>query len=161
MAALATSTRFNPAGVRKVYWLDTIADAGLAYTTVERTAGLDVTDEVAGYTGWTLEASSVATPAQGSRFTSSVPGRTSVQDSSITFWASQDGTDIRDEVAIDDEGYVIFEDGGATAGYKAEVFPARVMSIGAVRSVDDGAFQVTVSFAVTAEPKTVDVPTAA
>lgn len=159
MGTLATSTRFNPAGVRKVYWVETIADtSGLVYSTTELAAGTDVTGEVAGYTGWTLEASSVATPAQGSRFTSSVPGRTSVQDSSITFWASQDGADVRDELALDDAGYVVFSDGGETTGYKSEVFPVRVMSIGAVRSVDDGAFQLTVGFAVTSEPKTIDTP---
>jgi len=160
MATLAASTRFNPLGVRKVYLLSTIASSVLAPTRAEITAGTDITGECAAYSGWTLQASSVATPAQGSRFTTSVPGALTVQDSSITFWASKDGTDIRDSLVVDDDRYIVFADGGDVEGYTGETFKVRVMSVGSVRSVDDSAFQVTIQFAVTAEPKLFAIPAA-
>lgn len=161
MATLAASNRFISAGVTKWYWLPSIAATNLTPLRAEITAGTDVTGEVADFSGWTLQASSVAVPDQGSRFTGSVPGRTSVADSTITFYADKEGDDVRDEFTLDESGYLVIADGGDVTGYKAEVFPCRVMSVGAVRSVGDAAFQVTIGFAITATPATIDLPATA
>lgn len=161
MATLAASVRFNPKGTRKVYYLTSLAASNLTPTRAEITAGTDITGEVAAYTGWTLQASSVATPDQGSRFTSSVPGSLTVQDSSITFWASKTGTDIRGTVSLDQDGFVVFADGGDVEGYKGQTFATRVMSIGHVRAVDDNAFQIQVQFAITETPVEFAIPAAA
>ena len=161
MATLASSTRFISAGVTKWYFLTALAATNLTPTRAEITAGTDISGEVADFSGWTLQASSVATPDQGSRFIKNVPGRTSVADSSITFYADKGGTDIRGTMTLDLAGWIVIADGGDVTGYKAEVFPVRVMSVGGVRSTGDAAFQITVQYAITSTPATITLPATA
>lgn len=152
MATLATSERFFQPETSKVYFVPTIASTALEYTLVERDAGVDLTGEIADISGWNITSAMIATPDLGSKFNSQIGGRTSVDASSITFWADKSGVDARAELPRETTGYIVFADGGDTAGYMSDVFPVSVTSVGKLRSVGDNAFQVTITFAVTAEP---------
>lgn len=152
---LPESERFFHPEISKVFWLPTIAAANRVPTRAEITAGHDLTDEIAAVAGWQKTTAMIATPDWGSRFTSSIPGRTSAADSSITFYADLDGDDVRAVLSAGLSGYVVFADGGDNEGSVTDklgdVFPVRVASVGKVRG-QDAAMQLTVSFAITREP---------
>lgn len=150
--ALATSERFFAPEITKIYWLPTIAATNLVPTRAELDAGTDLSAEIADISGWQVQGSAIETPDLGSRFTSNIPGRTSAPDSSITFYGDLAGVDIRGELSQDDNGYIWIADGGDVEAQLADVFPVRVNSIGKMRSVGDAAFQIVVSFTITAEP---------
>src|SRR5690554_4879036 len=91
---LNPTTRYIPPGVRQYYFVPTIADKN-APTRTELDAGTDLTGEIAEVSGFQATSESVDTPDLLSRFTSRVPGRITADDSSITFYASQDSDDVR------------------------------------------------------------------
>lgn len=161
MPALPTSQRFFAPEITKVYWLPAVAASNLTPTRAEITAGTDLSGEIADIQGWVVEGGAIPTPDLGSRFIASIPGRTSVQDSSLTLYADEAGVDVRTVLAQGDNGFILFADGGDVAGRPADVFPVRVNSVGKMRSTGDQASQITVRFNITAEPATdVDLPAA-
>jgi len=101
----------------------------------------------------------ISTPDLGSRFTKQIGGRTQADASSITFYASKDGADIRSVLQRGLTGYLTFMDGGDVAAQPMDVFPIEVTSVGKVRTTGDNAQQITVTFAITGEPaEDVDIP---
>jgi hypothetical protein len=93
----------------------------------------------------------INTPDWGSRFISQIAGRTSAEGSSITFYASKDGHDIREVLVRGDRAYVIFADGGDVAGQPCDIFAIEVTAVGKVRS-GENAQTITVQFAITRVP---------
>ncbi len=161
MAALTRSKRFFSAEINKILFATEIADISNV-TRAELDAATDVTDEVADLSGWDVTSGSIDTPDAGHRFVSKIPGRTSTSDSSITFWASQDGDDVRALLPRGTEGYVLFLDGGDVPTQPMDVFPAEVNALGKVRSVAEQGFQLTVGFTITSPPaEDVAIPAAA
>lgn len=146
------TTRFFQPEISKVYYLPAIVAGTMIPTRVEINAGKDLTDEVADLSGWTISSGMIDTPDLGSRFTSQIGGRTSAESSSITFYASKDGDDVRVDLPRGLRGYIMFCDGGDTVGYKADIFPVEVTSVGKVRSTGEAAFQITTAFAITRKP---------
>jgi hypothetical protein len=147
-----TATRFFHVGETKVYYLPAIAAADMTPTRAEINAGTDLSDEIADLAGWTVSGAEIETPDLGSKFNSKIPGRTSVDDSSLTFYADNRGVDVRSVLPRGTAGFIVFCDGGDVAGALADVFPIRVRSVGKVRSVGDDAGRLTVPFSVTREP---------
>jgi len=161
MAVLPTSTRFFAPEISKVLFATTLASPATA-TRAELTAATDLTGEIADLSGWTVSGGMIDTPDLGSRFTKQIGGRTTVDASSITFYADQAGTDVRTVLPRGTTGYVIFMDGGDVAAQPMDIFPVEVTALGKVRSTGDNALQMTVAFAVTGEPaEDVDIPAAA
>lgn len=154
---LTTTTRFIPQGTSRYYWVPVVAAAGHVPTRVEIDAGTDLTCEVAAITGFSTTAAQVDTPDACSRFISRVPGPITPDDSSITFYGSKDGEDARTFFSRDQAGYVLFCDAGDTVSLPAEIFPTTVTNVSAMREIT-GAFQVVVSFSITADPVTFDLP---
>lgn len=152
MATLASSTRFANFDHLVIKFLPTIADAGLAPTRAEITAGTDVTGEVADLSGWTVTGSVIETPDLLSEFVSKIPGRTTSQDSSISFYASDDGVDARALFPYRTAGYMVFMDGGDVEDNLMDVFPVQVNSNGKTRSVGEEAAMIVVGFSITREP---------
>lgn len=154
---LPTSERFFHPEVSRVYFLPDIAAADLKPTRAEIDAGHDLTKEIAGVAGWQKTTAMIATPDWGTRFTGSIPGRTTAADSSITFYADRKGQDVRTVLSKDMTGFIVFCDGGdnstspAVTGMLCDVFPVRVASLGKVRG-QEAALQQTVGFAITSEP---------
>lgn len=156
--ALSTSTRYFDPEITKVYFVGTIANKS-APTRIELNAGTDLSGEVADLSGWVVAGEPIATPDLGSRFTSNIPGRTQAEDSSLTFYADQEGVDVRAVLPRDTNGFIVWLDGGDTPSNKMDVFPIRVLSNGKQRSVSEDAARIQVQFAITSEPaENVTVP---
>lgn len=147
---LPATERFFAPEISKVYFALTIADIA-APTRLEINAGTDLTEEIADLSGWSVTTGMIATPGM-SRFTKQIAGRTTAEDSSLTFYADQGGDDVRTILARGDRGFIIFCDGGDAVGNLADVFPVLVRNVGKVRTLADQASQLTVGFAITGVP---------
>jgi hypothetical protein len=157
MGTLATSERYIDAGVTKIFYLPACANPS-APTRAEITAGTDLSDQIASAAGWQLQGAEVETPDLGSTFNSKIPGKTSVDDSSLTFYADLSGDDVRSVLPRGTTGFIFIADGGDVPGNKADNYPVRVRSVGKARTVEGTSAKVlTVSFSITSEPAE-DVP---
>lgn len=152
MTAMPATKRFFQPEISKVYLALTVADYRTAILRPEIAAATDLTNEIADLSGFSVTSNLIDTPDLGNRFVSRIGGRTTTEDSSITFYADQGGDDVRKVLARGDKAFLIFCDGGDQVGYLADVFPVEVTSVGKVRSTGDQAFQLTVGFAITAVP---------
>lgn len=150
--AINQANRYFDVGVTKVYFIPTIASGTLTPTRAEMTAGTDLSNEVADLDGWTVEGDEIETPDMASEFTGKIPGRTNAEDCSLTFYADKGGDDVRALLPRGTEGYIMWCDGGDVTGNLADVFPIRVRSNSAQRSIDDEAARRQVQFSVTRKP---------
>lgn len=150
---IAVADRYTSLGTTKVYILPSVAAANLTPTRAEMNAGLDVSPQVNDWAGWTLARADIATPDLESVFESSIPGKMTSEQSSLTLYLSQDGNDIRDHLEIDDERFVMFCDGGDTAAGLADVYPVKVKSMPKQRSVNgEAADKILVQFSIIRQP---------
>jgi hypothetical protein len=157
---IASTTRYINPGVTKIYYCSTISDKS-APTRSELDAGTDLTGEINAIDGFVTTGDDVETPDMASTFTSKIPGRTSADDSSITFYADLTGADARALLPRGTNGYIVIMDGGDVAGSLMDVYPIRVKSLGKPRSTEgtDPA-TVEIQFSITAEPaEDVEIPT--
>lgn len=152
MPALAPTTRFFHAGTAKVHFLPAIAAADLTPTRAEINAGTDLTSEIADMSGWLISAGVITTPDLGSDFDNNIPGKVSVDTSTLTFYQDIGGADVRTTLPRGTNGFILVADGGDAAGKKADVFPVRVASIGKTRSVGEESARQTITFAITRKP---------
>lgn len=148
---ISTVTRFFPTGTTKWIYCPSIANKN-APLRAEINAGTDLSGEIAEVEGWQVSSELIDVPDINSRFTSKIPGRTSADDSSITFYADPSGNDARVLFPRDTTGFILRMDGGDVAGRKMDVFPIRVSSVPKEMGTGDGAGTLTVNFAITAEP---------
>lgn len=155
-----SSRYYNPLHT-KIAFIPEIAAATMIPVYAEWAARCDLSDEIADISGWTVSTEQHPTPGL-TRFTGSVPGRDTVQDSTITFYADLDGDDVRKVLTRDLEGYLSFADGGDTAGKLMDVFHIRVTSVGKLRTVSGStAAQLTVGFSILRAPaEDVEIPAA-
>jgi hypothetical protein len=123
------STRFYAPPVTKYRWLPAIAAATFVPVYAEWDAGTDLSDEVAEVNGFTVTDEAIATPGLSS-FTGSVPGRTSVDRSSIAFYADLAGQDVRTVLDEGDEGFLCICPAGDAAGKLMSVFKTRLGAFG-------------------------------
>ena len=154
--------RYFARGITKAYFLTTVASLSTGPTRVELNAGKDLSPEIAAIDGWQVQGDNIETPDLATEFTSKIPGPTSVDDSSITFYASEDGVDVRTLLTRGTSGYIVWLDGGDVEDNLMDVYPVRVMSQGKARSLDDDAVTIEIQFAITREPvENLSVPAAA
>lgn len=160
---ITKATRYFRAGIDKVYFVTTVADyVGVGPLRTELNAGKDLSPDIAEISGWTVAGNNIETPDLASEFTSSIPGRTAADESSLTMYASEDGADVRTVLPRGTAGYVVFMDGGDVEDNTMDVYPVRVTSLGKVRSLGDEAATLTVTFAITSVPnEDVPIPAAA
>jgi hypothetical protein len=150
--AISASTRYINPGTTKVYWVVSIASKS-APTRLELNAGTDLTSQLQANDGWLVTSDQVEAPDMDTRFTSTIPGRTKAEDSSLTMYADTTGTDARSLMTRDTNGFVVWLDGGDVAGRLMDVFPVRVSSVGKARSVDgDDPATIEFQYAITSEP---------
>lgn len=150
ISKLNRSKRYIRTGVTKVYYLPTAVDY-TALTRTELDAGTDLTTDIVDVSGWSTASNNVDTPDWESRFTSKVPGLITADDSSINFYASSDTDDVRAVLPRDTSGYIVWLDGGDVPAQNMDVFPVTVSAVSPQRTSADAA-QITVNFAITAEP---------
>ena len=156
---IAASTRYFLPGTTKVLILPTVANLVTGPTRVEIDAGLDISEEIASITGWMVSGATVPTPDLGKRFTGQVNGRLTAADSGLTCWADKTGQDIRQELTIDQETYVVFFDGGNVPGSPMDVYKSVVLSVGKPREIE-GAGRVDVKFSIRDYVENLVVPAA-
>lgn len=153
MATLPQTTRYFAAGTTECLYLPAVAAANGVPTRAEMTAGTVLTAEIADWSGWTVAGAEIVTGDLASTFDSKIPGKTSIDDSSITFHASLDGQDVRQVLPRTTSGFIMIMDGGDVPARPADVFPFRVRSVGKLRPVDGGSNnRLTISFSITREP---------
>jgi hypothetical protein len=150
--AITASTRYFDAGTTKVYYLPSVAATNLTPTRAEMNAGTDLSPEVQDLNGWSVMSGLIDTPDLATTFTGNIPGRTSSPESSITFYASSNGVDVRALLPRGTSGYIMWCDGGDVGGNKGDVFPVRVRAIPKKRSVGEDATTIEVQFAITRQP---------
>lgn len=148
---IASTSRYFNRGTTKVIFCSTVSNKS-APTRAEINAGTDLSGEVADVDGWTVESESIETPDLGTVFTSSIPGSTSADDSSLTMYLDVGGVDARTLLPRNTAGFILWMDGGDVAGRKVDVYPVRVMSQGKARTTDDDAATMEIGFSITSEP---------
>lgn len=151
---LATAAiRFGDNATTVTYWLPSIAATTLTPTRAELTAGINIGVDLADSDGWTVEADQIDTQALNDAFQTKIPGSLSAPDSSLTFFTSKNGVDIRSTLPRGTSGYVCFLDGGDVAGNKMETYPVTVTSNAVMRSFQSkDASKIKVGFAITKSP---------
>ncbi len=157
---IQSSIRYYRRGITRVLWVPTIASIA-APTRPELSAGTALEGETGAMGGWQTTSETVPTPALGSRFTPVVGGAITAADSSLTFWASKDGDDVRALLVREASGFIVWMDEGDVAGQTMDVYAVTVTSQAKVRELDSAA-QIMCQFAITSEPKeNVTIPAAA
>jgi hypothetical protein len=149
--AIQTVDRYFPTGVTKYYWIPDLLDPE-APTRLELDAGTDLSPEIAEVDGFTVSSDQIETPDINSRFTSTIAGRITADESSLVFYAAANGVDVRALLPRGTNGYIGRLGGGDTATYKMDIFPVTVTSLSKAFGTDDEAARITVQFAVTSEP---------
>jgi hypothetical protein len=124
---LSATTRYIPPGTRKIYWVTTIATY-TAPSRAELNAGIDLSNEIASMTGFTVTSAAIETPDLSGRFAPSIPGRITADKSSISFYASSNSSDVRTVLPRDTAGFVVILPEGDITGQRCDVFPAKVSS---------------------------------
>jgi len=137
-------------GVTKIYVVTTMANY-LSPTRGELDAGLDVTRQVRGIDGFSVEADQVERPDMAALFVSKIGGRTGAENSSLMFYGTKSGADIRTTLPFGYVGFLVFLDGGDTTGFKMDVYPVLVISKPKQRG-DDNPFAINVQFSITQPP---------
>ena len=148
----ATTKYINPE-TTVVLWVASIANKA-AITRAEINLGINLVNENSACEGWNTEAESVGIPNMGSRFTGSIPGRITAEDSTLSMYADVGGSDSRTLMSQDTNGYIVWMDGGDVAGRKCDVFPVRVASVAkANRSVEGSeAAMLMFKYSITSSP---------
>ena len=155
--AISASTRYFLPGTTKVLILPAVANLATGPTRAEINAGLDVSEEVAAISGFMISSDNVPTPDLGKRFVKQVTGRLTAADSSITFWSDKTGADIRDHLAIDQETFVAFLDGGDVTGSPMDTYKVTVSSVGKPREIE-GAGRLETKFSIRDYSENLAVP---
>lgn len=156
---ITPSTRYFLPGTTAVLLLPTVANIATGPTRLELSGGLDISEEIAAITGWSISGSTVATPDLGKRFTPQVNGRLAAAESGFTCWADKTGDDIRKELTVDQKTYVVFLDGGDVPGSPMDTYESVVMSVGKVREIE-GAGRVDARFSIRNYAENLVVPAA-
>lgn len=149
---IAASTRYINVGTTKVSWVPSIGNKA-APTRGELNGGTNLANENSAASGWKTQSDQVETPDMDTRFTAKIPGRINADDSSLTMYMDLGGTDARALMPVDQNGFIVWMDGGDVTGRKMDVFPVRVASHGKERSVEGkNAAQIEVMFSITSQP---------
>jgi len=147
---LTPSTRYIPPGVTQYYWVASIANKN-SPTRSELNAGTDLTGEINAVSGFSYSNSPVETPDLGSTFTSKIPGLNAADDSSLTFYLSQSGTDVRTLLTKGLTGFIVIFSEGDLPGKVMDVYPVSISAAPKQRTMSDPS-HIMVNFTITSIP---------
>ncbi|MFD3483779.1 hypothetical protein [Streptomyces sp. NPDC058665] len=147
---ITPSVRYYRRGTTKVLWIPAIANKN-APTRDEINAGTALEGETGAMAGWQTTSAVQPVAALGSRFTPVVGAEITAAESSLTFWASKNGVDVRTLLTREAVGFVGWMDEGDVPGQTMDVYPVTVTSQAKVRELDNAA-QIMAQFAITSEP---------
>lgn len=144
--------KFVHAGITTIYFTPTIADVQ-APTRAELDAGTDLTREITAASGWQVSSARVTYNPLHTKFTPSIEGRISVEDSSLTLPQDLTGTDVRAILPRGTRGYIVIMHGGDVVDSPMDVWPVAVSSLGKNVSTEGTEIaSIVVSFAIVDEP---------
>lgn len=150
--AITASTRYTARGTSRAYWVPTISNKA-APTRPELNAGTDLSTQLADSSGWSVKSNQIEAPDLSTRYTATIPGVITAEDSSLTLYSSKNGVDARALMPRDAVGFIVWMDGGDIASNKMDVFPVTVSSVSKQRQVDGGkADTLQISYAITSQP---------
>ncbi|MGH8867815.1 MAG: hypothetical protein ACRDYU_07450 [Actinomycetes bacterium] len=159
---ISSVVRYALFGTREYVMVPTIAAATLIPTRAEIDAGTDLTPEVAAVEGFNVTGEDLETPDMASDFTPKIPGRTTVEDSSITLYADQDSDDVRTLFTRGQQTNIVIFPEGDDEGvdlHKMDIFQVRVKSVGKPNEMEE-AGRITTMFSITKKPvENIAVPT--
>jgi hypothetical protein len=156
---LGATERYMVAGTRKISWVPTIASKA-SPTLTELNAGTDLSSEYQAVSGFNVTGNDIEVPDAGSDYTSKIPGRTTTDDSSITFYADLGADDVRSLLTRSLAGFVVIYPEGIVSGGKMDVWPVRVKSVSKQQDIE-AAGMIEVAFSVTSKPsENIAIPSA-
>lgn len=154
---IGVTEKFVNAGVTRIGFVPVIEDVE-APTRAEIDAGTDLTREITAASGWQVSSSRVTYNPLHSKFTPSIEGRLSVEDSSLTLPQDLEGTDVREILPRGTRGFIVVMHGGDVPDRPMDVWPVAVSSLGKTVSTEGTEVaNIVVSFAIVAPPAE-DVP---
>lgn len=157
--ALTATERYPVFGIRKYTFCPTIVSKA-APSVSELTAGTDLSGEVQAVAGFNVTTNMIDVPDAGSDYTSKIPGRTSTDDSSLTFYTDLGASDVRTLFTRGDTGFVVIYPEGIVTGGTLDVWPVTVTAVSKPNDIE-AAGMITVSFSVSSKPAVdVAIPTA-
>lgn len=130
--AIAGSNRYIPEGVSHFYFIPgaTGIASKTAPTRTELNSGTDLTPEVAAAGDWEVVSAAVDTPDLATQFTSQIPGKITVSNSTLNMYADSASADVRTLLPRSTVGWIVKFPEGDVAGHKCDVFPVKVGSAG-------------------------------
>ncbi|MFC9085360.1 hypothetical protein ACFTS6_02805 [Nocardiopsis dassonvillei] len=145
-----------------IVFTPTIADVS-SPTWAEIEAGTDLTDEVIAASGWQITTARATYNPLGTRFTPSISGRDTVEDSSLTLPQDLDGDDVRTILPRGTKGFILIAHGGLETPKPMDVWPVEVSSVGKPITTEGTEIaNLMINFAIPAAPaEDVPVPAAA
>lgn len=135
---IAAVNKYTSRGKTDVYWIVSIGNPS-APTRGELNAGTSLKNIVMGSAGWSVSSNQIPAPALGNRYTPTIPGEITAEESSLTLYMDQQGDDARQLMPDDAAGFIVWLYGGDIAANKMSVFPVTVSSQSPQVSVDGSA----------------------
>jgi hypothetical protein len=124
---IAASDRFIPEGTTDYYWVVTMANY-LSPTRAELNAGTRLTPEVSSSGNWGIVSGAIDTPDLATTFTSQIPGKITVDGSTLNMYSDDNQADARTLMPRNAVGYIVKFPGGDVTGRKMTIFPVKVGS---------------------------------
>lgn len=124
---IAASDRFIPEGTTDYYWVVTMANY-LSPSRAELNAGTRLTPEVSSSGNWGIVSGAIDTPDLATTFTSQIPGKITVDGSTLNMYSDDNQADARTLMPRNAVGYIVKFPGGDVTGRKMTIFPVKVGS---------------------------------
>lgn len=150
-------SRFMRKGRTKVWFVPTMADPAAGTVAEVVTAGTELNTDLGEVSGFTFSNSPISTPDMDTTFTPQIGGEDTAAESSMGFYEQDDTTTIKDAMAKDTVGYVLFYPQGIAGASPAaadvyEAWPVIVTSSARTYTVGNEAAMFNVSFSITDPP---------
>jgi hypothetical protein len=144
--------RFFRRGVSKIYFLPAVATPA-APTSIEITAGTDLTVDTSEIAGFSLTNAPIAVPDLAATFTKTINGEDTTDTSSITFYDQDTTTNaIRTALAKGTAGYIVLMPYGNVTTKRCEVWAVTSTGVNDTWTTGNEAARFVVSFSINAVP---------
>lgn len=145
-------TKFFRRGISKIYWLPSVATPSAGPTSGEITAGTDLSPGITEVNGFSIANAPIATPTLDSRFTKSIPGEDTTDDSSLVMFDDDTTQTLRSVLAKDTVGYIALLPYGLGTGKRVELWNVTITGNNDQWTTDNEAARFMVSFSINEVP---------
>lgn len=144
--------RFNRRGKTKYRWATAIADMA-APTRAEITASVPITRDISEVRGFSVTASTIPTPDLDSKFTKSIEGEDTTEDSGFTFYDDDVDEAIRTALEKGTAGFILYLPYGDVPGKRMEVWKSTSTGVNDVVTAGNEPATFNVTFSINDVPK--------